>query len=230
MDAKTRQGLRDFCIKRTQIHRRLKNASLLSTSEGKQPEPDKALENAAKALKKNNVKLVAVAHIIARAIHERQIHENIAKEHKERVYEQREAKKEYARLRERLKNKVWRELNRLDMPLDFSKDDVINRMKSEERIKKLFQTPALGRLFEAWSKKDSAAWRKKRWTKSAADNPPTVYLNNFCLRMIALYEEKDITLDSKYVTIIADLINAFTLSPKKQTYHTVHNRISRLTK
>lgn len=230
MNTETRHQLREFGKRRTQIHRQLKKAAAPVTNEIKGQKTDEALQNAVKILKENNIKLVAVAHIIARAIQDRQIHENIVTEHKERVNKQKEAEKEYARLRERVKNKIWQELNRLDVPFDFYKDDVIDHMKSEEKIKKLFRHPALGKLFETWSKKNEAAWRKRRWTKSDSDNPPIVYLNNFCLRIISLYEEHDMPLNRTSITVIEDLINAFSLSSKKQTYHTVHNRIVRLTR
>lgn len=224
------EDLYQFRKYRKGVYRRLENAARQSTDKEKAKEADKALEGAARSLKRENIELIAVAHIVARAAQEQQIHESIVSESKTSVYREQEAKREYARLIERLKNKFWRELNRLDVSFNFNKDDILNSLKPEERLQRLFRSPALGRWAKARSHKEIALIRKKRWTKSDSDNQPVVYLNNFCLRMISIYEEKNIPLNKKHITIIADLINAFSLSPNKQTYRTIFNRISNLSR
>lgn len=229
MDTETRKTLREFCKKRTQIHRRLKNAAMPSTNTKKLFESDKSLEGAARSLERNDIKLIAVAHILARAIKERQLHEMIIADHKDSAYRQREAERAYARLQKRLKNRIWGEINKLNISWGVNKEDILGHIKSEVRVEKLFQKTTLGKVFEERAKKEMASRIKSRWTKSFGDNSPDIYLNNFCLRMIELYEGKGISLNASYIKIIADLINAFSVSPKKQTYHTIHNRISRLT-
>lgn len=95
MDDKSRQDLRKFCKRRTEIHRRLKNAGLPSTNKQKKPDSDKTLPATARSLQRKGIKLIEVTHIISRAEQERQIHDSIIKRHKANTSKKRESQKAY---------------------------------------------------------------------------------------------------------------------------------------
>jgi len=227
-DRETLLKQRPFFKRRAAVYRRLANAARASNLPRKKKENYKPLEQAAKKFKRSNIAFLDVAHLIAYAEEGKRIHDKIVEDHKEKRKRYREEKKAYQRKAQRTRDRLLRDYNQFsDLPR-VDKDTVTSLISSEHKIEKFFSPKVLGPYFQAVIEKEGAELVKANYAQDEkADNPPKKYMNKFCSQINDLLTIHGRPNDYQ---LIADLANAFSLSSRKQSYHTIHSRISSLNK